>query len=59
MINLSIHRKDSFPRSRESGFTLIELMISMLLGLIMIAGTISVFAGSNPPPASSAGGVVT
>lgn len=31
------------PRSAVGGFTLIELMIAMLLGLVVIAGVISVF----------------
>lgn len=38
-----IRRQNSRPFARSPGFTLIELMISMVLGLIVIAGVISVF----------------
>jgi len=34
-------------RSRQSGFTLIEIMISMLLGLIMMIGVVSLMIGNK------------
>lgn len=39
----------AYPRSQrtENGFTLIELMISVALGLILIAGLVTAFLGSN------------
>jgi type IV pilus assembly protein PilW len=35
------------PKSPETGFTLIELMIAMLLGLFLIGGIIQIFIGSR------------
>lgn len=35
------------PRARPAGFTLIELMIAMLLGLVVIAGVTSVFLATQ------------
>ncbi len=34
-------------RSRQSGFGLVELMVSMLLGLILIGGVLSIFLGNQ------------
>ncbi len=48
----SINRRDTAPSARRlrrlsAGFTLIELMIAMLLGLIVIAGVASVFLATQ------------
>lgn len=45
MSNRPVNRNGSAPRKRRRthGFTLIELMVAMLLGLIVIAGVVSVF----------------
>ena len=36
-----------FPRRAQQGFTLVELMISVVLGLILIAGLVTAFMGST------------
>lgn len=36
-----------FPARRDAGFTLIELMVAMLLGLIVIAGVTSIFLANQ------------
>jgi type IV pilus assembly protein PilW len=48
-IDIRHRRARPVPRMRKSlaGFTLIELMISMLLGLIVIAGVTSVFLATQ------------
>ncbi len=38
--------KTSMRRSKQIGFTLVELMVAMVLGLIVLGGTISVFIGT-------------
>jgi len=40
-------RRSSQPSRAASGFTLIELMVAMLLGLIVIAGVVSVFLAAQ------------
>jgi len=35
------------PRKKQSGFSLVELMIAMILGLFIIGGVIAVFIGSS------------
>ncbi|WP_019583767.1 PilW family protein [Thioalkalivibrio sp. ALE16] len=42
-------------RSAESGFSLIELMISMLLGLLIVAGTIGLYSSLTSVAASKQG----
>ena len=41
------HRAAPAPARASSGFTLIELMVALLLGLIVIAGVISVFLANQ------------
>jgi len=48
MIALSTHRPSGPAMQREHGFTLIEMLISMAMGLVLIAGLTSIFiADSN------------
>lgn len=47
MIPRGAGRRSSQPGRATSGFTLIELMVAMLLGLIVIAGVVSVFLAAQ------------
>jgi type IV pilus assembly protein PilW len=40
-------RRAAMPNGRESGVTLVELMIAMMLGLVLTAGMIRVFTGNR------------
>ena len=39
---------------RQQGVTLVELMVSLLLGLVLTAGIIQVFAGNRDRPSLNA-----
>lgn len=43
----STRRGHRMPRSRQAGFGLVELMVSMLLGLILIGGILSIFLSNQ------------
>jgi type IV pilus assembly protein PilW len=47
MLNLNVAAKKVMPSQRQGGFTIIELMIAGLLGIILTAGVIQLFVGSN------------
>lgn len=47
MIARNVNRTGSTTRRRQKGVTLVELMISLLLGLLLTAGIIQVFAGNR------------
>ncbi|MGB5325146.1 MAG: prepilin-type N-terminal cleavage/methylation domain-containing protein, partial [Pseudomonadales bacterium] len=40
-------RKNQCGQHRQRGITLIELMVSMVIGLFMVAGILQVFVGSR------------
>lgn len=40
-------KKNSPSNRREQGFTIIEIMIAMLLGLVLVGGVINLFANNN------------
>lgn len=42
-----IHNRPNPPGRIQSGFTLVELMVSITLGLLILAGLLSVFVSSN------------
>lgn len=46
-LNLQRHRAVKAPAHASSGFTLIELMVALVLGLIVIAGVVSVFLANQ------------
>ncbi len=43
----SIDSGDGFPRQRQAGFTLLEIMIALTLGLLLSVGILSLFAGTS------------
>ncbi len=43
----SAHQGPRMSRSRQAGFGLVELMVSMLLGLILIGGILSIFLSNQ------------
>ncbi|WP_180127852.1 PilW family protein [Rhodoferax sp. BLA1] len=46
--NLSFVRHGgNWPRIRQQGLTLIELMVSLVLGLILVGGVLSIFVSTN------------
>lgn len=47
VLNAVRARREPRAKSRSSGFTLVELMVAMLLGLIVIAGVVSVFLSNQ------------
>ena len=44
---MSKYQTTRWQRKLQSGFTLVELMIAMLLGLIVIGGVVSVFLANQ------------
>lgn len=47
LLNQNVASKFRMPLRRQAGFTIVELMIAGLLGILLTAGVIQLFVGSN------------
>lgn len=47
LMESSLHRRGHVGRSREAGFGLVELMISVAIGLVILAALVALFMGAS------------